>query len=506
MKCSIFIKNLAVLLFLNACNPSGTKTILVAEVFIIPNTATVSINEKIMLKAVIVPEDADNQSVNWKSDNPEIATVSDNGQVNGVSAGATIITITTNDGNKTAYSTVTVDNPVTGVQLDQNNITLVAGEMIQLNAIVGPGNANQNVVWTSNAPSIATVTDGVVTAMAPGTATISVSSAENSFLRDNCIVSVEYPLVQGRVIFTYVGAGGTDIPDAKHITHIGYAFGRIDGNYNLYVGGDPNRLSNIVALKKVNPDLKVLLSVGGGGSAFSGPLSPLAKDPNKRLKFVADCKSIMANFNLDGIDLNWEYPWTAEDSDNHLLLMQEIRAGIDDNKLLTYASGSRALYFHHRELNPIIDFVNIMCYDIAHPPYHHSGLYRSELSGDRTAEEGVLNHVNAGIPMNKLTMGIPFYALGRNGIADWTPYPAIMAMIQAGTHIAQWDDVAKAPYLINAATGSFDASYDDPRSIAEKCKYINENGMKGAMTWVSGQDDSEGTLTKAVWYGVMKVK
>lgn len=334
--------------------------------------------------------------------------------------------------------------------------------------------------------------------------------------------SQDKPKTTGPVIVAYVTTRG-DIPDPTYITHINYAFGHVNEDFNGIIINRPprpnvnnqnnpninntpqmtseDRLRAIVELKKQKTSLKVLLSIGGWGS---GGFSEMAGDINNRKAFVADCKRVVDEFKLDGIDLDWEYPTSSaarissspEDKDNFTSLMREIREILGKNKLLTFASASNAEYVDFKAVDPYLDFVNIMTYDIATPPYHHAGLYRSEHTRGLSVEESVDLHIAAGIAPNKLTLGMPFYGKGLQGINihDLSNHPE---------YTEQWDDVAKAPYLTNEA-GEFVFTYENPRSIALKCEFILNKGLLGAMYWQYGGDDSVGTYRKTVYDGVMK--
>ena len=137
------------------------------------------------LTAIVLPEDATNQNVTWKSDKPEIATVDANGKVTGVKAGEATITVTTEDGSKTATCKVTVSDKeikVTGVKLNKSETSLLVGGNETLTAIVLPEDAtNQNVTWKSDKPEIATVdANGKVTGVKAGEATITVTTEDGS--------------------------------------------------------------------------------------------------------------------------------------------------------------------------------------------------------------------------------------------------------------------------------------------------------------------------------------
>ena len=137
------------------------------------------------LEAKVEPSDATNKNVTWSSSNPEVATV-DNGVVTAVSAGEAIITVTTEDGAKTATCKVTVNAPqtvpVTGVTLDKAELTLEKGSTGTLKATVAPQNATNNTVtWSSNNPEVATVdSTGKVVAQKPGNATITVTTVDGN--------------------------------------------------------------------------------------------------------------------------------------------------------------------------------------------------------------------------------------------------------------------------------------------------------------------------------------
>ena len=150
------------------------------------------------LTATVAPEGATNKAVTWESSNTEVATVVD-GVVTPVAAGTATITVTTTDGSFTATCTVTVSNPVvavTGVTLDEETLSLTAGgETATLTATVAPEDAtNKAVTWTTSDATVATVENGAVTAVAAGTATITVTTTDGSFTA-NCTVTVSNPVI-----------------------------------------------------------------------------------------------------------------------------------------------------------------------------------------------------------------------------------------------------------------------------------------------------------------------
>ena len=306
-------------------------------------------------------------------------------------------------------------------------------------------------------------------------------------------------------VVAYVTSGSKIIPDVRYITHLNYAFGHVNDRFDGVKIDNESRLSELSKLKEQSPSLKVLISIGGWGS---GRFSEMAAKETTRNQFAADCKRVADQFNLDGIDIDWEYPGSsaagisssADDWENYTLLMQAIRKAIGPDKLLTLASQAGARFIDFAAIEPVIDFVNIMTYDMGRPPAHHAPLYQSYLTRGLSVDEAVAAHVKAGIPLNKLTMGMPFYGHGKEYLPDFIDYKDIMNL---SGYEWKWDDQAQAPYATNAK-GILVCTYDDPRSIALKCNYIIEKGMLGAMYWEYDGDDASGTLRKAVFEGLNK--
>ena len=147
------------------------------------------------LRTMIEPVDTtDDRTLSWSSSVPSVATVDEEGNVTALSEGYTIITVRTSN-NRSATCTVQVvetqDVPITGVTLDQESVTLSEGENTTLNATITPSDTtdDKTLTWSSDAPEVAAVNGGVVTAIAPGTATITVTTSNG--MSDTCVVTVE---------------------------------------------------------------------------------------------------------------------------------------------------------------------------------------------------------------------------------------------------------------------------------------------------------------------------
>jgi len=144
------------------------------------------------LTLTISPNNALVKDVTWSSSNEEVATVDEHGKVTAVAVGNATITVTSDDDNtKTDTCTVKVAIPVESVALDESSITLTEGWTQQLTATISPNDAtDQTVIWSSSDETVATVEDGLVTALAEWTATITVTSHADWTITDDCSVTV----------------------------------------------------------------------------------------------------------------------------------------------------------------------------------------------------------------------------------------------------------------------------------------------------------------------------
>ena len=169
----------------------------VTKVELNKTSLTLDVGNSDTLIAAITPDNATDKSVTWESSAPGVATVDTSGKVTAVAPGTATITATTEDGSKTATCVVTVTAatvPVTGVTLSQTQASLYYNRTpntLTLTATVAPDNAtNQAVTWTSSNPSVAKVENGVVTALARGTAVITATAADGSGASASCTVTV----------------------------------------------------------------------------------------------------------------------------------------------------------------------------------------------------------------------------------------------------------------------------------------------------------------------------
>jgi chitinase len=335
-------------------------------------------------------------------------------------------------------------------------------------------------------------------------------------------------------IVAYVQGGSIPaVIHAEKLTHINYAFGRIDGNRALLDRlGAADELARLRALNKRNPQLAVMVSIGGW--AADG-FSDAALTDSSRHIFARSVVALLKQYDLDGVDLDWEYPglgvagikYRGADKQNFTLLLKALREELDASGaareragkrhyLLTIAAADRE-YFDYVEMDKLhvyLDWINEMAYDffnsLTPTTGHHAALYRSDFAGptDRTGDAAVRQYLAAGVPASKIVLGVPFYGRGFAGVTpqnnglyqryeqskDFDSYAQLVeSFIDKHGFVRYWDAGARSPYLWNSASRSF-ITYEDPQSLAIKRCYVRDMHLGGMMFWELSLDRNDELL------------
>ena len=331
-----------------------------------------------------------------------------------------------------------------------------------------------------------------------------------------------------RVIAYYAGdAKKIDNYPVEKLTHIIFSFSHLKGN-QLHIdnANDEATIKKLVSLKKKNPELKVILSLGGwGGCKTCSDVFTLADD---RKVFAESVKDLLGKYDADGIDLDWEYPaiegfpghtYKPEDKQNFTQLVKQLREKLGQKYEISFAAGGFQKFIDEsvewEEVMKEVNYVNLMSYDLvngyATTTGHHTPLYSTPQQPILSVDWGVTQLINKGVPKNKIIIGAAFYGREWENVPDsnfglyqpgkFKTSINITKMDQIITEkdgfVYHWDDVAKAPYLYDSVKHLF-LTYDNKRSIELKTKYAVDKGLGGIMFWELGLDAYKNGLLQVI--------
>jgi len=322
--------------------------------------------------------------------------------------------------------------------------------------------------------------------------------------------------------------------DPHSVTRINYAFANIkNGRMVTGFASDAQNFGYLAGLRKQNPALTVLVSVGGW--LWSTNFSEVALTAESRRVFIDSVMDFIARYDLDGLDVDWEYPgmtgsghpFRSEDGRNFTLLLKELRERFDRETLkshrrlyLSIAAASGDDYLAHTEMKKVqayVDTVNLMAYDYVEPgdeplTGHHAPLFSNPADTRNYSDDAsVRAFEQAGVPADKILLGVPFYGHVWGNVADrnhgflqpgkavpnaYAPYRVITGTMLNQGFVRYWDPIASAPYLYNSEKHMF-VSYDDTESIAAKCRYVLAHKLGGVMFWEYSGDPA-GVLLKTI--------
>lgn len=308
-----------------------------------------------------------------------------------------------------------------------------------------------------------------------------------------------------KIGLAYVESGRKNIPDAGMFSHLVYAFAEFNDNCDGLVVPTPEKLRGMSELKALNPDLKVILGVGGYKREG---FSEMARDSRKRKAFVRSVREILTEYNLDGVDLDWEFPTTEagghtatpEDDKNYVKVVRDLRKALGKKKWISFYSNNGAGFIDLKGMVPYVTYVNVSGYNLSVPAegkraYHQSPLYSSAATGDWCVKKSVERHIEKGVPPEKILVGIPFFGRGK------TPFPSYVECKAFDKYDRKaqlkWDDEAQAPYYTDGE-GNLVMGFDDARSIKSKFDFVRSNRLPGVFIWNYDSDYDDHRLGRAV--------
>ncbi|XP_049312947.1 probable chitinase 10 [Bactrocera neohumeralis] len=320
--------------------------------------------------------------------------------------------------------------------------------------------------------------------------------------------------------------------DPKLCTHVVYAFATLkDHKLSEATDDDPENYEQVIALREENPDIQILLAIGGWAFG-SKPFKELTSNVFRMNQFVYEAIDFLRDYKFNGLDVDWEYPRGAEDRAAYVNLLRELRVAFEGEAkssgqprlLLTAAVPASfeaiAAGYDVPEISKYLDFINVMTYDF-HGQWertvgHNSPLfpleattgYQKKLTVDYSAREWV----KQGAPKEKLLIGMPTYGRsfelvnetqfdigapasggGKAGKftneAGFLSYYEVCSFLAADNTTLVWDSEQQVPF---AYRGNQWVGFDDERSLKTKMEWLKEQGFGGIMVWSIDMDDFSG--------------
>ena len=295
-------------------------------------------------------------------------------------------------------------------------------------------------------------------------------------------------------------------------------------------GNAYGNIRDLYTIKKHNRKVKTLLSIGGWETSQAGKFQVAAKTAASRKRFADSAVQLMADYGMDGIDIDWEYPNTSAEGVQLLELLKAVRTSLNTyaTKLgqtykysLTVATpGASAQYnkFPLSKINAVVDHFHVMSYEYSAPGWdttvgHASALYldkTNKLATKIVVNQAVTNYKKLGVTPKKITVGIPLYGrsfAGTAGVGKSHKGPGYTSPgSEKGTalfkHLPR--PGAKVTFRTDlVATYSYDAakkeliSFDNSGGARVKSQYVVTQKLGGVFFWeASGDKKGSASLMK----------
>ncbi|KAF5980123.1 glycoside hydrolase family 18 protein [Fusarium bulbicola] len=324
------------------------------------------------------------------------------------------------------------------------------------------------------------------------------------------------------------------------ITHLIFSFGFVTpGDFRITNMPDvkPNLFTQVTDLKDKNPNLSIMIALGGwthnDPGKYQKVFSDMVSTRANRQTFIKNLLGFLSQYGFDGVDFDWEYPGAKDrggketDGKNFIQFLKELQAAMRSagrHYLVTYTAPTSYWYLRHFDLkamNNYVDWINLMSYD-----FH--GIW----DRDNPIGNQILGHTNIteidlaldlfwrnDIPPSDIVLGIGLY--GRSfkleNPACWKPgcrfsdpgdkgkctdtagflsYREIMDLIRDSKAKPVYDRDAKVNYMVYGQNNWI--SYDDERTFKEKIDFANKRGLNGLMMWAIDLDDSRRSALNAI--------
>lgn len=271
--------------------------------------------------------------------------------------------------------------------------------------------------------------------------------------------------------------------DLCKLTHIAVAFAKIEKHNNHWIPCITKNISDTVQklkaeIKSKNADTKIILSVGG---AFADGFCQASRTAESRRIFTKELIKIIDNLQIDGIDIDWEFPGSSalgieackNCKKDYILLLEEIKKQFN-GRLLTVAVGSnRYIGTDVKALSKIVDYVFVMTYDLG---IAHSDIFLTKMF--------VTMWKLSGVPSSKLCVGVPFYGKNIRHLDETKPFSYLMN--------------GKIINRINQSYSYIDSKkwcFDTPCEIKKKGLWAYKHNLGGIFCWELSSDFNNNLLT-----------
>ena len=301
--------------------------------------------------------------------------------------------------------------------------------------------------------------------------------------------------------------------DSSLCSHLIYAFASLGttNRIQLFDPKDDQAYKDFIGIKKRNPEVKVLLAIGGWIEG-SEKYSQIVSNPETRSTFVQSVFQILTKYGFDGLDLDWEYPAARggkpEDKQNFVSLVRELKAAFSDKGYeLTAAVGatafSAAAAYDIPQLSNLLDAIHVMTYH-----FHGTWKLQTGLNAPlNEVEDSIKYWLKEGASPSKLILGMGTYghtwtlsggntwigapAAGPGKAGRYTRKEGYLGYNEICENIGNWN-ITQNVNGVYAYYGNQWVGYDDVSSIHKKVNLINKYGLAGGMIWSLELDDFHG--------------
>lgn len=329
------------------------------------------------------------------------------------------------------------------------------------------------------------------------------------------------------VIAYYTGDANTiQQYKVEQLTHIIYSFLKLKGD-SLQVGNERQKqtLKALTELKLKHPQLKIMVAFGGWGGCQ--PCSGMFSTEKGRNNFAVSVKSVLDEYHLDGVDIDWEYPtiegypghpYAITDKENFTQLVKALRKILGKKKEISFAAGGFTKFIEEsidwKATMKYINRVNLMSYDLvsgfSKVTGHHTSLYSND-SQNQSVDNGVRLLLERGVSPQKIVIGGAFYARVwkdvpniNNGLYQpgefhaFVPYKkALTSLDSSAGFTTYYDEVAHSYWKYNKDLKQF-ATFDNASTLRDKVKYVKKMKLKGIMFWELSLDTPQYGLLQAI--------